>query len=999
MTGNPNDVTWPPSILAITRKQAHDQERQEAINLAAALNVKTSPIPDALPLKPSPRSSRIVKKNDNTTTAHITDHSPLDIKTTPHQLAHQQKEDKTISTIIHDRTVSFDQINSHRVCFYLKDDILFRKWKSIKTSVNLPGLEQIVLPTIYRPTILSLAHDNPTSGHLGVNKTTQRILQSFYWPGIFSDVATYCRTCDICQKTAHANTYSKAPMKPIEIVGQPFSKVGIDILGPLKRSKNRKAYILTICDYATRFPFAVPLSNIEAKTVADALILVFKDFGFPSQILSDQGTNFTSRLMKQLSDLLQIEQMTSTPFHQQTNGLVEKFNGTMKNMIKSLTPEQFNEWDRYVPLFLFAYRDAQQESTGFTPFELVFAHEVKTPLRLLKDSMTNTIDNKQPISHYISDLQDKLRVVNDIARTNLKQAQAKQKHYYDKKTLPRKFKVGQKVLILLPDDTSKVKSKWQGPYPISKVVSDVNYEILVGNKHKTYHINLLRLYNERPQKQNNDCMYTAPDPDPDDWFPPEPPGPATSQAQSYKDIDIPGYLTPSQKDDLHHIFYSKRFMFTDIPGRTDMVKHEVRTTTDTPIRQKAYRIPYALEDPVKLQIQHMHDNGIIEPSTSPWAAPIVSVPKPDGSLRICTDYRELNKITIIDPYPMPRIDDIIDKVGNAKFITKLDLTQGYYQIALTDEAKLKSAFITPWGQYQYKVMPFGMANSPGTFQRLIDNILRGTECFARAYLDDIAIFSTDWNSHLLHITEVLDRINAAGLTVKPTKCEIAQETVSYLGHVIGNGLVRPSPDKLSALQNYPRPITKTNIRAFLGLANYYRKFIPDFSQIALPLTEATRKSSPNNVNWSEQMETSFRTLQTKLTDSPVLVSPNFDKQFILQCDASNQAIGAVLTQCDDNEHEHPVAYLSKKLTPCEENYGIMEKECLAILWAIRQFHVYLYGRPFIVQTDHKAIKWLDQMKTTNPRLTRWSLTLQPYSFTVQYKKGSHNTNADALSRI
>jgi hypothetical protein len=307
--------------------------------------------------------------------------------------------------------------------------------------------------------------------------------------------------------------------------------------------------------------------------------------------------------------------------------------------------------------------------------------------------------------------------------------------------------------------------------------------------------------------------------------------------------------------------------------------------------------------------------------------------------------------------------------------------------------------VTPFGQYQYKVLPFGLQNSSSSFVRLVDKILHGCQNYAKAYIDDICIFSNTWDEHVKHVDEILTRIQNAGLTVKPKKCNFAKQEVSYLGHIIGNKTIKPMQDKIEAVSKFPQPITKKQVRAFLGLSGYYRKFIPNYADTARPLTDLTKKSYPNTVNWDANCEIAFTKLKKCLTTQPILSTPNFAKDFILQTDASNFGLGAVLTQIDTEGNEKPILYLSRKLQGREENYTISEKECLAIIWSIGKLNYYLFDHKFTVMTDHQALKWLEVNKSNNARLTRWFLALQPYHFNIEYKQGSKNQNADFLSRI
>ena len=329
----------------------------------------------------------------------------------------------------------------------------------------------------------------------------------------------------------------------------------------------------------------------------------------------------------------------------------------------------------------------------------------------------------------------------------------------------------------------------------------------------------------------------------------------------------------------------------------------------------------------------------------------------------------------------------------------MDLNRGYWQVPMAEEAKAKTAFVTPFGLFQFNVMPFGLQGAPATFQRLRDRVIQGLQNYTAAYLDDLIIFSTCWTDHLKHLAAVLQRLKEAGLTVKPTKCQLGMKECVYLGHIVGSGNVKPDPGKIEAVRQFSTPRTKKQVRAFLGLAGYYRRFIPNFSAMASPLTDLTKKTAnTSKLKWTAECTKAFQQLKDALCANPVLKSPCFDRTFILQTDASNRGIGAVLSQCDEAGDEHPVAYFSRKLLPREQRYSTVEKECLAIKLSIEAFKVYLLGKPFQIQTDHRALVWLDQLKEKNARLTRWSLSLQPYDFTVVYRRGKDNHNADVLSR-
>ena len=437
---------------------------------------------------------------------------------------------------------------------------------------------------------------------------------------------------------------------------------------------------------------------------------------------------------------------------------------------------------------------------------------------------------------------------------------------------------------------------------------------------------------------------------------------------------------------------------SDTPGRTTLTEHHIETGTARPVRLPPYRIPQAYKDSVRREIQEMLDGGLIEPCCSAWSAPIVLVKKKDGSLRICVDYRRLNSVSEFDAYPMPRIHDLIDLLGKAKFITTLDLTKGYWQVPVAKPSRHKTAFATPFGLFQFNVMPFGLRGAPATFQRLMDAVTQGLGECCSAYLDDLIIFSSSWEDHIDDVRKVMAKLQEAGLTAKPGKCVFGAAKCKYLGHIVGNGAVEPEPSKVKAVVEFPLPNTKTEMRAFLGLTGYYRRFIPNYASLAAGLTDMTKKTAPTQVEWTTSTHKAFKELQHALCSSPLLRSPDFSRPFILQTDASERGVGAVLSQRSDQGEEHPIAYFSKKLQPREEKYSTIEKECLAIKVAPHAFRTYLIGRQFTVETDHRSLIWLDKLKDSNSRLSRWSLSLQPYDFTVAHRSGADNGNADSLSQ-
>ena len=378
--------------------------------------------------------------------------------------------------------------------FFRRDGLLYRRYSPPGADSDAYDIDQLVLPAPLRSTVLTLAHDIPMAGHLGKKKTADRLLNRFYWPGLYRDVEEHCRTCGPCQKSSTRGV-KKAPLVPLPIMDEPFRRIAMDIVGPLPRSSSGKKYILVICDYATRYPEAVALRTIDANAVAEELLPFFARVGVPEEILTDQGTNFTSQLLAEVYKLLHIKPIRTTPYHPQTDGLVERFNGTLKAMLKKTAAEEGKDWDRLLPYLLFAYREVPQASTGFSPFELVYGRNVRGPLDILKESWVAKTRSPESVVSYVLMIQERLQKLRDIVRENLENAQVTQKQWYDRNARHREFKPGDQVLILLPTSNNKLLAEWRGPYPIMRKVSDVNYEVKLTDGRRRnciFHVNMLR---------------------------------------------------------------------------------------------------------------------------------------------------------------------------------------------------------------------------------------------------------------------------------------------------------------------------------------------------------------------------------------------------------------------------------------------------------------------------------------------------------------------------
>lgn len=436
---------------------------------------------------------------------------------------------------------------------------------------------------------------------------------------------------------------------------------------------------------------------------------------------------------------------------------------------------------------------------------------------------------------------------------------------------------------------------------------------------------------------------------------------------------------------------------------THEVKHNITTTDESPIHQKTYKYPYHLRNEVSTQIQKMLENGIIRESSSQWTSPIWVVPKKiDNSgkrkYRIVVDYRKLNEKTPADRYPIPEVSEILDRLGKAQYFTVLDLASGFHQIEVNPKDVPKTAFNVDHGKYEFIRMPFGLKNAPATFQRLMDSVLRkhlGIRCFV--YMDDIIIYSVNLQTHLSDIQKVLQTLREANLKVQCDKSEFLRKEVEFLGHLVTVDGVRPNPNKIEAIKSWPLPRNRKELKSFLGTISYYRRFIPRFAHIAKPMTSQLRKEV-KDICISAEYEKTFEELKNIMSSNLLLTYPNFEEPFILTTDASNVAIGAVLSQLVDGV-ERPIAYLSRTLSRAEENYSATAKELLAIYFAAKTFRPYLYGKQFTIYTDHEPLTKELKLTDATGRVTRQRLYLEQFDFKILYKKGKQNVVADGLSRI
>ena len=618
---------------------------------------------------------------------------------------------------------------------------------------------------------------------------------------------------------------------------------------------------------------------------------------------------------------------------------------------------------------------------------------------------------------------------------------------YDKKTQDRKFSVGEEVLVLLPSASNKLLSSWLGPFPITKVFHP-DYRVLVKGKEKVFHANMLKRYVRREEAADvavggSKCVQSVGDFVPwreispllDEVDMSVPKVPSTSSGDFHavesvcsagvvqdhgEDVSIPTLSVPMstsipdedvscvqfddalsevQLDELKAVFQTHADILTTRPGVfSGNLMLEIPLTSDVPIRRKMYNLPFSSKEVVEKEIQVMLDLEIIEPSKSPYSSPVVLVRKKDGSCRFCIDFRGLNKITVFDAEPIPNVEDLFVRLAHSRFFTKIDLAKGYWQILVLPEDRPKTAFATHQGLFQFIRMPFGLVSAPAVFARMM-RMLHLADLSAENFFDDILVHSASWSDHLHHVRNVLDRLKSYGLTARPSKILAGFQSLEFLGHVVGSGVLRPDESKTEKILQVSTPTTKKQVRSLLGLLSFYRRYIPGFASVAAPLTDLTKESgrSCRSIHWTPDCASALQEIQDILSRKPVLLLPRLDLPFVLQTDASSTGLGAVLLQ-EFEDSLHPVCFASRKLLDREKRYSTIERECLAIVWAVHKFVRFLWGVRFVLQTDHRPLTYLRTSNFKNSRIMRWALSLQEFSFEVLPVSGRANVFADLLSR-
>ena len=912
-------------------------------------------------------------------------------------IAQEQKKDLFIANVI----ANITKINkSQHVQYKMQNDILVR---SVITNNNVT--KQIVVPKSLINNIMFAGHDNPLSGHLGADKTFHAIYRNFWWKGMRKDIKHYVRFCDICLRKNKLSSTHIAPVQKSDTIVAPFYKIAIDIIGPMtttKSSQNR--FVLMIVDMATRWVEAIPLRDITSERICNSLLSVFTRYGFPSVILSDNGTQFVSQITNAFNRMLEISQVFSARYHPQSNGCIERLNQTIKLMLKKVTVDKPAEWDIYLPMVLFAYRSSIHQSTGFTPFEMLFGKNPKTPLDIFKDTILQEKHVQYSPYEYIEKITKQIDYANEFAKEKIESLNQDTLKNINRNRYLRTLNPNDMVLILLPTGTGNNK-EWNGPYKVLKRQTKVSYKILVDNIEKIFHINNLRLYshdsaeNNTPSTEipvmdeqfnniilNEELLNTI----------------SEEQVDQTLKISLDHITSDEVKMKLKQILEKYSTIISNFPGKTSIIQHKIILNDYKPFRSKVYTVPQMLKSKVEEEINSLLKNGIIRPSTSQFSSPMVLVRKKNGTIRICCDYRKLNLVTELDQEGLPNIEDIVHQLGEGKIFSTIDLTRGFWQIPLAKNSRKFTAFTTHVGFFEWTVMPFGLVNSTATFTKMMRNILK-PHPHIQHYVDDICIFTSTYEDHFKALEHLFTILKEYNLTVSPEKIKLCQTQIEFLGHKFTEKGLMTSTNFKDKILHIKTPTTKKQVRSLVGLFTYYNKFIPEFSMIIRPLINLTKKSMPQKIKWTDECQSSLTKLISLFSQEPILTTISACDDVVLATDASKVGLGSCLMKeyitGDGKTILKPAIYLSRALTEAEKNYPIIELECLSIYWSVKKLHRFLLGRRFTILVDHKPLLKFNINNIKNNRINKYAMFLTDYQFTIKSVKGTDNHIPDILSRL
>ena len=609
---------------------------------------------------------------------------------------------------------------------------------------------------------MSLAHES--FGHAGRNKMCQHIRRFFYWPSMTSNVAKHCKSCDTCQKQ-DKQLPKRMLMQNREIVTVPSERGCIDLVGPFPMAKGGLRFLLTYIDMATRWPEAIPLKKTTTRIIIEQLNLIFSRNGFPSTTVSDNGPQFGSDSFKRFLKLKGIAHVKASPYHPQGNGVVERMHRTLNSVIAKCTEAKGN-WAQVVPMALYFIRCMPNRSSGFSPFALKHSWEPTTPVQLLYKEWVQQELGPIDLEQWVFENSERIQRMRDLAVANMSSTSEARKQAWNKGAQVREFTKGDKVYLRKSGTNTKLMDSWAGPYTIEKRNSPLSYRVSTGDRTlPSVHVQLLKLHIPREADKEVHRVTTMLEPD----------SATDTMENQYAEVTLMGQAqAESREADVLGWESDFRDTLTKDPGTTNLAEFRIDTGQHPPVCQGPYNTPQSLVESVSKELDWLKKKGFIRESESSWASPMVTVKKPDGSARICIDFKAIN-ITTPVPLYMPRVEEVLEHVGKSHVLSKIDLSKGYYQVPTFPGDIHKTAFVCHQGKFEFLRMPFGIRNAPAIFQQLMQKLFRGCREFCSPYMDDLIIYSSSWKEHVVHVRKVLQclreaGLREAGLTANPAKC-------------------------------------------------------------------------------------------------------------------------------------------------------------------------------------------------------------------------------------
>lgn len=1016
-----HDVVLPASVAEELKLTSQHCEAQPCVNAVSLLmaqpevlvegeqdNDVTGDCDVSKPIAVTVANNCIEPATETELVEPILTDTEIDIPITKDTLAAEQAIDESLREC---RTLA----RAKKGGYYWQDDLLFHN-----DHISGQPVKQLVLPSDRRSSVLKLAHDK-CGYHQGQKRTSERIRLSFYWPGLRADVVKFCNQCEPCLQRSRLRVTDRVPIREIERPDLPGAHLMMDVIGPIDPpSSQGHKYLLCIIDVCTSWPSVYLLKNLSAKSVCESLCDLFSTLGVASVISCDNATNFSSRLTQEFLQRIGCSPRFSSPGHPECQGKIERFNQSFKRLLHHAIRQQPRQWHKCIPFLTWAMRECSNATTNASPYVLLYGRLPRGPLAVLKETWSGERDlppslNKSEVQ-YMEELKNNLEMAREYASDHAAIAQEKYVSHYNKNAIDKAFSVDDRVIVLHPDSTNKLRSKWQIG-TVSEVLSQHSYLVdMPDGARRHLHANKLRPCTAKAQSVilDRDKEFGN--------ISALPKASSNSLPSERIDPTALSHLSSNQQVDLLNILDAFPTCFEEKPGFCSLIEHEIITLPGfVPKRAKPYKIPEMLKVEVDRQIEVLLKDGFIRPSTSPMTSPIVCVLKKQKrdlqsngesvevkpEVRITVDFRYLNSFTQKFPFPVPDQEQVMAAIGNFKIISVFDMRSSYHQIAIKEEHRWLSAFVTHSSEYEWCRTAFGMSNSGSTFIRAVYEVLKPIKNFTVSYVDDMAVGSQNWCEHKNHLIQFLSVIKTSGMTLNLSKSEFAKSEVPFVGHIVGSGQKRIDPDRLIAIEQLCRPHSQKQLRSLLGMLNYHRSFIKGYAELAKPLTDLTSKKIPSVIPWTDREQVAFDTLKEKLCQATALHTPRIGTLFIIRTDASGVAVAGCLNQLIDDRFvvdekgtgEKPIAFCSQKLTPTQCAWSVIEREAYAVIFALKKFHHIIFGAPIIVYSDHNPLSYVKECSPKSAKLMRWALALQEYDLSFRYVKAVHNVSPDCLSRL